>query len=237
MGRYEKHELKAGRRFVKDKMPAIMASVKIGEDTALAATSSLGQSLLPHMTRDRIDALVVFQRNGGWMAEAVLKDLPAGLPNVMGTPENMPLGTRKEAEEQGCQLLKAFAALIKENELLQSGPDQIIPGKAERVMVLDNFDMFVPGEAVEMVAANLPMVEAAFPNLKGETFERLEANLQELTQGLPFDPAQYEAASEDLRGRIFANICTLLAMGENHYPRRFMDEPEVTKREPYGPDF
>lgn len=58
-----------------------------------------------HLNRDNMEALNIEERPGGCVANLVFHDTPAGLPDVIGTPEARPLASADEAFLAGAELV------------------------------------------------------------------------------------------------------------------------------------
>ena len=52
---------------------------------------------LPYGTRDNLLGLHIDAKNGGWVANVTFTNVPAGLPNCVGTPDRAPFDTPREA--------------------------------------------------------------------------------------------------------------------------------------------
>lgn len=89
--RYSDAQIRAGQEI----LAQFIQSLKDSGDLPPAYTPS--SHPFGYMNASNILALVVLQRNGGWVGDVVFKDVPKGLPEVTGTPESRPFASRQEA--------------------------------------------------------------------------------------------------------------------------------------------
>ena len=101
------------------------------------------RSMFPHVRRDNLKALVVYEGSkGGWHADLVLETVPPGVADAMGTPVQSPLRTRDEAVAAGRNIL--LMALVQElqREQLPSEPEPPL------AFVLFGFDILLSSETL-----------------------------------------------------------------------------------------
>jgi hypothetical protein len=68
--------------------------------------SPLAQGQAQYVTEDNLDALVISPAQlGGWHADLILKRVPPGVPNTIGSPVASPYRTYNEAERHAKTLL------------------------------------------------------------------------------------------------------------------------------------
>lgn len=77
------------------------------------AAEGLCASVLPpmrhtlgYMRADNIRAVIVQQRNGGWVVDALFQDVPPGCPESYGTADANPFGTRRAACKAAVELVR-----------------------------------------------------------------------------------------------------------------------------------
>jgi hypothetical protein len=97
------HRRKA-QRLLEQLLPeAERASVNAGP---LTGTTAVGSSATPWMRIDNIRGVHIYQgRLGGWFADLEMRTVPAGVPNVVGTPVKAPCSSRNEAIANAVSLL------------------------------------------------------------------------------------------------------------------------------------
>lgn len=61
---------------------------------------------LGYMRGDNIRAVIVQQRNGGWVADVLFRDVPQGCPESFGTADASPFGTRRAARKAAVKLVQ-----------------------------------------------------------------------------------------------------------------------------------
>lgn len=91
-----------GRRRLRELLPWARAEArKPGyADSEIKEQSALGRASFSHVTEDNLDALVIYPAPlGGWHADLVLKHVPPGVPNTIGSPVGSPFPTRSAAED------------------------------------------------------------------------------------------------------------------------------------------
>lgn len=210
----------------------IMDSVRVGQEVGMEPASLLGQSLTAHLKRANLEALVIHHRPKGWTADVLLKDLPVGLPNTLGTPESMPMKTREEAVQAGAALVKVIALQIKENDLSQGQA----PMADKRYFQIEGFELSMPAAAIEALSRSLDDILSIMPTAVEDTFERLRYNIHELTGGQPLTAGHLENASDEMTERLRANMGVLLAFGHAKYSRPEFRDPEPNGTGDGGPE-
>jgi Uncharacterized protein conserved in bacteria len=119
------------------------------EAERLAATFDLSgksmtpimDALSPHLHITRVAGVHIYKGDkGGWFFDIVFKDLPPGLPTIIGQPSSMPCETREEAEKAATNML---AALVQQRD--KPLPDQV---EAEAVFQFDEVYIYIPTEIV-----------------------------------------------------------------------------------------
>ncbi|MBR9766686.1 MAG: hypothetical protein GYB53_25010 [Rhodobacteraceae bacterium] len=56
-------------------------------------------------TTDRIEDFYIEPRNGGWVSTITFRDMPPGMPNCLGSPDEMPYRDRRDAFLHGAGIL------------------------------------------------------------------------------------------------------------------------------------
>ena len=78
------------------------------------AHSLLAQSMLPHLKKNSMKALHIYEADlGGWHADIELRGMPPGINSVMGTPVASPCETREEAERLGDLFVATVLSFIE----------------------------------------------------------------------------------------------------------------------------
>ena len=107
--------LRQGVRRLRAWLPAARAAVARA-DWQWRETSAIAKGMLPHISEDRLRAVCIYPAPlGGWHADIVLKNMPPGVPDVVGTPVGLPKATREEAEATARDLLQIVLATARQN--------------------------------------------------------------------------------------------------------------------------
>lgn len=227
---YTDRELRQGRRLLKEILPRTKAKVmKMRREEpgklSLAPKSHQGSSLMSRLRQENLEALVIYQRNGGrWYADLLLKKMPVGAPNVMGTPVSDPLSSEKEAREAGQGLLEGILNACLDNELAKS--DKVATD--DLVFDFPSTALNVPSQVVEEISSAFN----AIPEGMGPTLEIMRAQLR--TRLLEFFGAEdmtsedWESLSADRKTVLMANVTAMLALGEFRYVSETLPAPEET---------
>jgi hypothetical protein len=110
-------------------------------------TSGLGKALSVHFKEGNLDALLVYPApKGGWHADVRFKNLPPGIPEVMGTPVSLPLVSMADAEK------RVYDTLVV---LLSTSAGQSSPP----VFILHGFEVTLSSKALN----NLKPIVDSFP--------------------------------------------------------------------------
>lgn len=213
---YTKRDLREGRDRLKRWSAKLRKQIKIGDgQSGLQPTSHMGGSVLQLIKTKNLDAIVVYENRHGWYADVVLKGLPTGIPNVMGTPTSEPLATRDEAEKSAVQLLKTILRTAMENDIAHHDIKRV----DMRPFQLHNVTFDIPGEVVDK--AKQIWDEIGSTGALGtaeDAQDRLKMNLADISGGDHFDEDAWNAASDDQRSNVLANMATLLVFGIAKHP-------------------
>jgi len=108
-------------------------------------SSSLGANTFKHIHIDRVTGVHVYQgERGGWYYDLSFKDLPPGVPNVLGQPVAFPLDTREEAIDGAVSML---AMLVNKRD--QDPPPQ---DDAEAVFPFDDVVISLPSQMIRTLS-------------------------------------------------------------------------------------
>lgn len=114
---------------------------EIAEDVGdFQAASSIGNMVSPWVTIDNVYGVHIYRNEvNGWIADIELKNTPPGVPNIMGTPVDLPKENRDACEDEAVNFL---AMIIREGS-------KAAPEKPEtNVFVFHGFGIKVPHEMV-----------------------------------------------------------------------------------------
>ncbi len=71
----------------------------------LVAQTGLFEAARAHCRIDTAVGVHIRRRPGGWVADVEFSNVPAGISNILGSPENNPLRTREDALDHAVNLL------------------------------------------------------------------------------------------------------------------------------------
>lgn len=111
----DERTLQRGRRRLRDLLPAARAKVRAGY--SLENPSPLARAFGVHVREDNIDAVVVHPGpKGGWHCDVLLRDVPPGVPNCIGSPIATPFHTEREAEAYAVDALALALAMERDRK-------------------------------------------------------------------------------------------------------------------------
>lgn len=147
---FTEEQLEEGRsrlaRLLPDAKAEAKADLRKG-GTEVEVLTARGQAVDRYIRIDNLEALVVHSSDQGWYADILLKEVPPGIANVMGTPTSHPLATREEAEEAAATLLRMGAM----QSALNTGASADTPETDVRPFSIYDLTIDLPGEAVDMI--------------------------------------------------------------------------------------
>lgn len=225
MSTFSKAEIKDGVRRLK----ALKARFKSEKslDGKIGDASPLASSLFAHLTPGNFRAVVVYRRSRGWYADVLLKDLPAGIPDAIGTPLNHPHASREEAEEAAWVNFRMVMHQAVTNEAANAdGPRQDV-----RVFDLHGMAFRLPGRLVDELAAMATMLSEGQMGTVKEARQRMAGHLEEIMGSDTFIEEKWEAATDQQRNRVMASMIQQMVLGSARYPPNDIepttDEPET----------
>lgn len=220
--RFTRRELREGRERLAQWLPRVRAQIDLSDTReSMVPTTLIAQSITARLTEKNFDAIVIRRSRGGWHADILLRGMPTGLSDVLGTPEAQPLASREAAETAAMLLFRGLLRVAMENARARRDTPEV----DMRPFEIHGMTIGVPGVIVDKMRS---MGEALGPALMGDaelTRGRLAANLVSMFGSDRFDPDIWEGATDEARRRILANIVVLLALGENRHPARFSQDP------------
>ena len=216
-------QIAEGRRLLNALLPRLRKEVSLASpESVMQPTSIIGQSLMGRIGYDNLDALIIRRSSGGWHADVILKGMPVGVSNVMGTPEAHPLPSREAALEAGTGILRQLCRLATENAL--AGREK--PLEDTRPFELHGHTFQIPGPVVEQVGLIwAAMGQGLVPDAETAR-NQLSENLVRTMGSDSFDPERYETLPEDEKSSIGIAMATLLQFGEFRHPDRPLATPE-----------
>ena len=80
-------------------------SYAVDPQAALKSLTAATDILDPFIKVKNLMSLVLHKVEGGWAADFILKKVPAGFPDVIGTPTHSPLPSKREAYQSACYII------------------------------------------------------------------------------------------------------------------------------------
>lgn len=168
----------------------------------------LGRTQSSYLSYDKLDQVRIYPApKGGWHADVILKDLPPGIPNAMGTPVETPCKTREDAEKVGRGILAGVVAQIEKNGkqaplppvfLLHGYSFPLVPKVFEAAAQLDFMGGY--GSDLRAVARLEEVIDALFPD--------------------GFDVNQFNNFDNDRKATLLAVLHQCVLSGLFRYPMR-----------------
>ena len=187
--------------------------------------SMLGMSVLAHLREDNIDTLVVHEAApGAWHADIILKDVPTGVPDTLGTPVADPLPSKEEAEEAARNLLTGLMAEIYTAKHASRDTVQ----KDVRVFRIFEVEFFIPGDAIDSMLEGRKEIFAGFPGTPADFALHLLAEVcEQIVKDGNITQKDWEAADPGLRDRGVVAMLLLLSEDIFQFPPRPVPPPQA----------
>jgi hypothetical protein len=169
--------------------------------------SALGENTMKYLHVNRLTGVHVYQgERGGWYFDLSFKDLPAGVPNIIGQPVAFPLETREQAIDGAVSMI---AVLINRKDEA--------PAPEEGAMALFPFDDVVlqlPSEMIEAIK-NAPIP----PPEPGYARTRLDEIRDEVWGGGPLTAEIMDRLDREQRARVLAVVAMAICEGIVRWPQ------------------
>jgi hypothetical protein len=151
--------LRAGRRLLRELLPWARAEAR-NPDRRTVSYSALFDAQKPYIKEANFHALVIHPAPlGGWHADLLLKGVPPGVANCMGSPVAEPFRTREAAEAGARLLLTAACHTARELATQPAGPAFLLYGHGLELSpaMIDAILSIMPGSygrerAIEYIA-------------------------------------------------------------------------------------
>lgn len=158
-------DFKAGRRLLRTLLPRAQKLHAEAKDDAKkwVAGTPLGRSFGTVLRLENLDAIIIHEGElGGWITDFYFKDVPLGVSNVIGTPVETPMPTRKMAQDKAVEMLHALIIATE-----QAAGQTTTP-----VFLFHGFAVELSPDALEFVAnlgAKYSSEEAAVEHIEAMT--------------------------------------------------------------------
>ena len=212
-----------GRKRLKKLLPAAMREAKkrLADGSFEAQQSLMADVMIRHAKPDNLDGVMVYRTERGWYADLVMREVPLGASNVMGTPADMPRMSREEAEKEGYQVLVAalFGWMRSEEDTKPSTQGDV------RVFKLHGRDFAIPGSVVDSARAGLEARGDVNEDDADEIRAHLVASLVDIMGGDRFDDDLWKTADDEARMKVVADMTMLLSVGHFFHPDKDFPDP------------
>lgn len=127
---------------------AELSKFRESADETSSSMSTLMRNMLPHLSVDRLSGVHIYPtKTGGWHADVVLSGMPKGIPNVFGTPVEMPCISESAARDAAVYILVSILMAIEDHaENDEKGREGFCAFEYEGVT------LSVPQELVDIIA-------------------------------------------------------------------------------------
>lgn len=176
-------ERTAGRRLLQILLPRAKELLAKQEKHSWQPMSGLGRAMGPYLRIDNVDAVMIYQApKGGWHGDVVLRSVPPGVPNTLGSPVENPCPTRELAVELATGLLAQIIGGVDAGT--ETGPPVFLFHGFEFTLMPELMKLAPACESVEHALSRLAEIEqTVFPDripntqitLEGEPLVRLMA--------------------------------------------------------------
>jgi len=178
------------------------------EVRGLAPRTLLGQALAGRLRLDRLDALTIHRDfTGAWHTALHLTGLPRGFPDVISTPQDTGLLTKRSAEKAAYRLLTQALVEVRHNDLARSD----ISPHDDRIFALGDLEFSLPGDLIDRLSTTGSDKDRATLGRQCLTKAIEEMSQSRITQ-YSWDHASFSARMLAYRG-----MALLLTAGQARY--------------------
>lgn len=216
--KFSDKELRDGRKRLKEWLPRARAELKKRKGSLSSApTSVLGQSLTDRVDKKNLDCIMVYETSPGkWYADIILKGLPRGIPNTLGTPVSLPKADREEAIKEGFIILMTMLAAIEDRKTIKR--DQKFHDT--RYFHLYGMQFSLPGNAVDEAARLIDSTEGELAYAVEHAIQALDISVLDVFGESDMSSEVFAAASERKRIGLLTAMGVLLTFGIFRYPEK-----------------
>jgi len=215
--RYTDKQMKDGRARLKRLLPEARAYARKAirdPNIQMKVNTTRAMATQRFIVVDNFRALVVYRTSRGWYADLLLKNVPPGVSDVMGTPLSMPHTTREEADEA--------AVLILNSMCLQSIMNEGVVGDVSkgdvRPFALFNFTRNLPGEAVDLCIPVMAITGQTVLEARSYALARMEEACARIGIDTSTTAKDMADMSDSDQEEIFRLCCMIAATGCVEFP-------------------
>ena len=130
------NRLKA-RRLLVSMLPKAREAAKEDNWEQTREASHIFKGMIAHLKEENLDGVHIYPApKGGWHADITLKNMPVGVPAVIGTPVAMPCNSRQEAVDHASSNLQMLLRLIDDRSVLGEIDTENVPFHFDQVGLL-----------------------------------------------------------------------------------------------------
>jgi hypothetical protein len=215
--RYTDKQMNDGRARLKRLLPDAEAYARNNlrnPDIQMQFTSDRGIATHNHIRVDNFRSLVVYRTSRGWYADLLLKKVPAGVSDVLGTPMTMPHETKEEAENAAEGILQAMCL----QSFMNKGAISDVPKRDERPFTLFKLVIPLPGEVVDLCVPAIAMSGQTVPDAQAYAMGRLSETCGRFEIDETTTKEDMDRLPDAARAEIFRLCCMMAAANICEFP-------------------
>ena len=196
---------------------------KVKPEQSMKAHSVLGKSVMSRIKSKNFDALIVYEDGPGkWYGDLILKGMPSGVPDSLGTATSTPRSSPQEATNDCYMILVGILRAMNERD--NSSHDKAL--EDIRVFDIHGIEFSVPGEAVDM-AYELSQMTFGADYTGDDALAFVGRVVDEIACGEDLTEDVLKGISDEMNQKLTTAMSLALMRGEFHYPRRKMSSPDA----------
>lgn len=208
----DQQDVRQGVRRLHGLLPAARAAVRRNEHR-VSDLSPIARAQQPWIREDNFLALAIYPAPlGGFHADLLLKDVPPGISNVLGTPVQSPCRSRREAETAAYAILCMALQLEADTKAACAMPD------GDRQFLFYSVAVQLPARVYNEALDAFPDVEAGLS--EAVALERLDTITTELFGGTTPTYEQVIALSGSAQAALQAVCLVATLTGVFRYPAK-----------------
>lgn len=190
---------------------------------SMQAHSVLGKSVMSRIKVKNFDALIVYEDGPGkWYGDLILKGMPPGVPNSLGTATSTPRSSAKEATNDCYMILVGILRAMHERD--NASHDKTL--EDIRVFEIHGIEFSIPGEAVDVAYALSEMTVGA-DYTGDDALEFVGRVVDEIACGEDLTEDVLKGISGGQNQKLLTAMSLALMRGEFHYPRIKISSPDA----------
>lgn len=232
---YSDKQMKDGRSRLKRLLPEARAYARVAirnPDIQMRVNTVKGMATQRYIQVENFRALVIYRTPRGWYADLLLKNVPPGVSDVMGTPMSMPHTNRDEAEEAAIQILQSMClqSIMNEGLVSDTSKGDVRPFK------LFNISIPLPGETVDICVTVIAITGQTILEARNYALGRMNETCARIGIGEATSLEDMGGIPEADHEEIFRLCCMIAATGCVEYPlsewdaEQMLDDPDQAEK-------